>query len=62
MLPFMGKAHIGYLPDKRVIGISKLARVCESLSRRLQIQERLTSQIAHCVNDVLKPLGVGVTT
>ncbi len=60
MAAITGTAHIGYLPDKRVIGISKLVRVCESLSRRLQIQERLTSQIAHCVNDVLKPLGVGV--
>lgn len=60
MAAITGTAHIGYLPDRRVIGISKLARVCESLSRRLQIQETLTSQIAHCISDVLKPLGVGV--
>ena len=60
MAPIIGKVHIGYLPDKRVIGISKLARVVESYSKRLQVQERMTAQIAHCIHDALKPKGVGV--
>ena len=60
MAPIIGKVHIGYLPDKRVIGIGKLARVVESYSKRLQVQERMTAQIAHCIHDALKPKGVGV--
>lgn len=60
MLPFIGKAHVGYLPSTRVVGISKLARVVETFSRRLQIQEKLTSQIAEAIQEVLQPQGVGV--
>jgi len=60
MLPFIGKAHIGYLPNKKVIGISKLARLMEIFARRLQIQERLTKQIAQSLQDLLNPIGVGV--
>jgi GTP cyclohydrolase I len=60
MAPIMGKVHIGYLPDRKVVGISKLARVVETFARRLQVQESMTSQIAHCIHDVLKPKGVGV--
>src|SRR5216684_4151284 len=60
MVPIIGKAHIGYLPDKRVVGISKLARIVDAYARRLQIQEKLTAQIANTINDVLKPRGVAV--
>lgn len=60
MAPIIGKIHVGYLPDRKVVGISKLARVVETFARRLQVQESLTSQIAHCIQDVLKPRGVGV--
>jgi GTP cyclohydrolase IA len=60
MAPIIGRAHVGYLPDARVVGISKLARVVEGFARRLQVQEKLTAQIAGCINDVLKPRGVGV--
>lgn len=60
MVPILGKAHVAYLPDKRVVGISKLARVVEIYARRLQIQEKLTSQIANCINEVLHPKGVAV--
>jgi GTP cyclohydrolase IA len=60
MAPILGKVHIGYLPDRKVVGISKLARVVETFSRRLQVQESMTAQIAHCIQDVLKPKGVGV--
>ena len=60
MLPFLGKAHVGYLPTNRVVGISKLARVVNGFSRRLQIQEKLTAQIAQAVQDILQPKGVGV--
>ena len=60
MAPIIGKVHVGYLPDKKVVGISKLARVVETYSRRLQVQETMTAQIAHCIRDVLKPKGVGV--
>ena len=60
MLPFLGRAHVGYLPNDRVVGISKLSRVVNAFSRRLQIQEKLTAQIAEAINDILKPQGVGV--
>ena len=60
MVPIIGKAHIAYLPDRRVVGISKLARVVEIYAKRLQIQEKLTAQIANAVNDVLQPKGVAV--
>lgn len=60
MLPFLGRAHVGYLPRERVVGISKLARVVNGFSRRLQIQEKLTSQVAEAVQDILQPKGVGV--
>ncbi|MBI4968334.1 MAG: GTP cyclohydrolase I FolE [Rhodospirillales bacterium] len=60
MVPILGKAHVAYLPDRRVVGISKLARIVEIYSRRLQIQEKLTSQIANSLNDVLHPKGVAV--
>lgn len=60
MVPIIGKAHVAYLPDRRVVGISKLARVVRVFARRLQIQEKMTAQIAGAINDVLKPRGVGV--
>jgi GTP cyclohydrolase I len=60
MLPFYGRAHVAYVPDGRIIGLSKLARVVEIFARRLQVQERLTDQIADAVQDVLTPAGVGV--
>ncbi|MBN1240501.1 MAG: GTP cyclohydrolase I FolE [Gammaproteobacteria bacterium] len=60
MAPILGKVHIGYLPDRKVVGISKLARVVETFARRLQVQETMTAQIAHTIQDVLKPKGVGV--
>lgn len=60
LAPIIGKAHVAYLPDRRVVGISKLARVVEGYARRLQIQERLTSQIAKAVETTLQPRGVGV--
>ena len=60
MLPFQGRAHVGYLPDRRVVGISKLARVVHGFARRLQIQEKLTAEIAEAIQDVLQPKGVGV--
>jgi len=60
MLPFLGKAHVGYLPSDRVVGISKLARVVNGFARRLQIQEKLTAEIADAIQDILKPRGVGV--
>jgi GTP cyclohydrolase I len=60
MAPIMGKASIAYLPDKRVVGISKLARVLHGFARRLQIQERLTAEVAHCIWDHLQPRGVAV--
>jgi GTP cyclohydrolase I len=60
MAPIIGHAHVGYLPTDRVVGISKLARVVDGYARRFQVQEKLTSQIAACINDILKPRGVGV--
>ncbi len=60
MAPIIGRAHVGYLPTDRIVGISKLARVVEGYARRFQVQEKLTSQIAGCINEVLKPRGVGV--
>jgi GTP cyclohydrolase I len=60
MAPIIGRAHVGYLPTDRVVGISKLARVVDGFARRLQVQEKLTAQIAGCINDILKPRGVGV--
>ncbi|MFC3230462.1 GTP cyclohydrolase I FolE [Marinibaculum pumilum] len=60
MVPIIGKVHIGYLPDRRVVGISKLARVAEVYAKRLQIQEKMTAQIANTLDEVLRPRGVGV--
>ena len=60
MLPIIGRAHVAYLPKARVVGISKLARVVEAYARRLQIQEKMTAQIANSINDVLEPQGVAV--
>lgn len=60
MAPIIGCAHVGYLPSDKVVGISKLARVVETFARRFQVQEKMTAQIAHCIQDVLKPKGVGV--
>ena len=60
IVPILGRAHIGYLPSDRVVGISKLARVVEVFAKRLQIQETLTAQIANTIQEVLKPRGVGV--
>ena len=60
MAPIIGVAHIGYLPDRRIVGISKLARVVEAFARRLQVQERLTAEVAMTLNDVLQPKGAGV--
>jgi len=60
LLPFFGKCHVAYLPNKKVIGLSKVARLVNMFARRLQIQERLTSQIAHAIEEKLSPEGVGV--
>jgi len=60
MAPIIGRAHVGYLPNHKVVGISKLARVVEAFARRFQVQEKMTAQIANCVQDVLQPKGVGI--
>jgi GTP cyclohydrolase I len=60
VLPFFGKVHVGYIPDKKVLGLSKVPRIVDMLARRLQVQERMTVQIARTLEDVLEPKGVGV--
>ncbi len=60
LAPIIGRAHVGYLPTNKVVGISKLARVVEAYARRLQVQEKLNAQIAHCIQNVLEPKGVAV--
>ena len=60
MAPIIGRAHVGYLPTNKVVGISKLARVVDGYARRFQVQEKLTAEIAGCIHEVLKPRGVGV--
>lgn len=60
MAPIIGRAHVGYLPDGKVVGISKLARVVDAFAHRFQVQEKLTAQIATCISNVLNPRGVGV--
>jgi GTP cyclohydrolase I len=60
MLPFFGKAHIAYIPNGHIVGLSKLPRVVDAFARRLQVQERLTNEIRDCIQDTLKPLGVAV--
>ena len=60
MIPFFGRCHVGYLPNRRIIGLSKIPRIVDVFSQRLQVQERLTSQIAETLMDILTPIGVGV--
>ena len=60
MLPFFGKAHVAYVPNGRIVGLSKVPRVVDAFARRLQVQERLTNEIRDCIHDTLKPLGVAV--
>jgi GTP cyclohydrolase I len=60
LLPFFGKAHIAYIPDGRIVGLSKIPRIVDAFARRLQVQERLTMEIRNCIQDTLKPLGVAV--
>jgi GTP cyclohydrolase IA len=60
MLPFFGKAHVAYIPNGKIVGLSKIPRIVDVFSRRLQVQERLTTEIMHCIDKVLQPLGVAV--
>ena len=60
MIPFFGRCHVGYLPKKKIIGLSKIPRIVDAFSQRLQVQERLTSQVAETLMDILNPIGVGV--
>jgi len=60
LLPFFGKAHVAYIPDGRIVGLSKIPRVVDAYARRLQVQERLTMEVRNCIQDTLKPLGVAV--
>ena len=60
MLPFFGKCHVGYIPNKKIIGVSKIARIVDMFARRLQVQERLTKEISHALMDILDAEGVGV--
>ena len=60
LLPFIGKCHVAYMPHKKIVGLSKIPRLVDMYARRLQVQERLTTQIAHTINDVLQPRGVAV--
>ena len=60
LAPIIGRAHVGYLPSRRVVGISKLARVVDAFARRLQVQEKMNAQIAYCIQKVLEPKGVAV--
>ena len=60
MLPFFGKAHIAYIPNGKIVGLSKIPRIVDVFSRRLQVQERLTEQVLDCINETLEPIGVGV--
>ena len=60
MLPFFGKAHVAYIPNRHIVGLSKIPRIVDAFARRLQVQERLTTQIKDCINNTLKPLGVAV--
>lgn len=60
MLPFFGKAHVAYIPNGYIVGLSKIPRVIDVFSRRLQVQERLTHQVLHCIQDTLQPLGVAI--
>jgi GTP cyclohydrolase I len=60
LAPIIGRAHVGYLPDRKVVGISKLARVVDAYARRLQVQEKMSAQIANCIQHILEPKGVAV--
>lgn len=60
LLPFFGKAHVAYIPDGRIVGLSKIPRVVDAFARRLQVQERLTMEVRNCIQDTLRPLGVAV--
>jgi GTP cyclohydrolase I len=60
MLPFFGKAHIAYIPNGKIVGLSKIPRIVDAFSRRMQVQERLTDEIKNCIQEALNPLGVAV--